>query len=78
MATAEEPFRPHYFKWVIIKNRHYSRLRDESGYHGFDDIDQVDADARNVKTGIMGLGARRMDIMEIEDADYKTFKDTIR
>ena len=79
MATAaEENFRPHYFKWVIIKNRHYNKLREEPGYRKFADIEQVEADARNVKTGIMGLGARRMDIIEIEDCDYKTFSATIR
>ena len=26
----------------------------------------------------MGLGARRMDIMEIEDADFKAFSETIK
>ena len=35
-------FRPDHFKWVIIKNRHYNVLRDTPGYHGFQDIDQVE------------------------------------
>ena len=69
----QEYFRPHYFKWVIVKNRHYNRMRKEPGYHAFQDIDQVEADARNIKTGIMGLGARRMDIIEIEDANFNDF-----
>ena len=48
-------------------------MRKEPGYHAFQDIDQVEADARNIKTGIMGLGARRMDIIEIEDANFNDF-----
>ena len=43
MATnGEENFRPHYFKWVIIKNRHYNKLREEPGYRKFADIEQVE------------------------------------
>ena len=75
---AETHFRPNHYKWVIIKNRRYDALRrDHEGYGGFQDIDQVEDDARNVRKGIMGLGARRMDIVEIEDSDFKAFSQTI-
>ena len=40
------------------------------GYKGFADIPQVDADANNVKNGVLGLGARRADIIEIENASF--------
>ena len=71
-------FRPNHFKWLIVKNRHYNDLRTEmEGYHGFQDIDQVEADARNVRNGIIGLGARRIDILEIGDANFKDFHDVI-
>ena len=66
-------FRPSHYKWVIIKNRHYDVLRETDGYQGFQDIDQVEQDAINVRNGIMGLGARRLDIVEIEDASFKDF-----
>ena len=70
-------YRPNKYKWLIIKNRHYNDLRSSmEGYHGFQDIDQVENDARNVRNGIIGLGARRMDIIEIGDASFKDFQDT--
>ena len=77
MVDNNNLFRPHHYKWVIIKNRHYHVLRETDGYHNFQDIDQVEQDAINVRNGIMGLGARRMDILEIEDADFKAFSETI-
>lgn len=57
-------------KWVIVKNRNYEKLRVMDGYKGFADIPQVDADATNVKNGVLGLGARRADIIEIENASF--------
>lgn len=57
-------------KWVIVKNRNYEKLREMDGYKGFADIPQVDADATNVKNGVLGLGARRADIIEIENASF--------
>ena len=78
MVQPPQTFKPHHFKWFIIKNRHYDFLRTFEGYEKFQDIDQVDNDARNVKNGIIGLGARQMDIQVIEDADFKTFQNLIR
>ena len=50
---AETHFRPNHYKWVIIKNRRYDALRrDHEGYGGFQDIDQVEDDARNFRAGI--------------------------
>ena len=40
------------------------------GYSSFADIPQVDADAANIKKGVLGLGARRADIIEIENATF--------
>ena len=75
----ETHFIPHKYKWVIVKNRRYDALRrDFEGYEGFQDINQVEDDARNVRAGIMGLGARLMDITEIADANFKTFSQTIK
>ena len=73
MVQAESHFKPNCYKWIIIKNRHYDVLRETEGYYGFQDIDQVEEDAVNIRNGIMGLGARRMDIVEIEDASFKDF-----
>ena len=74
MAQAPlQTFKPHHYKWIIIKNKHYEFLQTFSGYENFANIDQVDNDARNVKNGIIGLGARQLDIQVIEDADFKTF-----
>ena len=73
MVQANSYFRPSHYKWVIIKNQHYDVLRETEGYQNFQDIDQVEQDAINVRKGIMGLGARRMDIIEIEDASFKDF-----
>ena len=54
--------RPHHFKWIIIKNRQYGHMRTFEGYSNFQDIPQVDADANNVKNGIIEMGGREQDI----------------
>lgn len=67
-------FVPQRCKWVIIKNRNYDQLRLMEGYGSFADIPHVDADAANVKRGVLGLGARQSDIIEMEDADFASLK----
>ena len=49
----EAHFRPNHYKWVIITNRRYDKLRNSmDGYGKFADIDQVEDDARNFRKGI--------------------------
>ena len=48
------------------------------GFRKFADIPNVDDDATNVKNGLIELGARRSDIIEVENADFKAFKALIR
>ena len=57
MVTANLNFRPHYYKWVIVKNKRYDQLRTYEGFEKFQDIEQVDQDAMNVLEGIKGFGA---------------------
>ena len=40
------------------------------GFESFADLEHVDQDAINVKKGVIGLGARKMDIIEVENADF--------
>jgi len=65
---------PERCKWVIIKNRNYEKLRQMEGYGSFADIPHVDTDATNVKKGVLGLGARRSDIIELENASFDEIK----
>lgn len=44
----------------------------------FADLDAVDDDARNVRNGVFGLGAKRLDIQEIEDANFEDFSALIK
>lgn len=48
------------------------------GYGSFADIPHVDTDATNVKKGVLGLGARRSDIIELENASFDEIKSVIR
>ena len=41
------------------------------GFEKFADLEQVDQDAINVKRGVIGLGARKTDITEVENADFQ-------
>ena len=71
-------FRPQHFRWIIIKNRHYHNLRTYEQCGKFADLDAVDDDARNVRNGVFGLGAKRLDIQEIEDANFEDFSALIK
>lgn len=70
--------RPRFYKWIIIKNKSYNLRRKIPGYEGFSDINEVIEDAINVRKGVMGLGARPIDIIEIEDCDFKSFEQLFR
>ena len=88
MDQSQQHFRPDHYKWVIVKNRRYNLLRkkprkdtedlDTTGYEKIQDIKEVEDDAKNVRKGIIGLGARSEDITEFEDASYKNFSDQIK
>ena len=67
-------FKPHHFKWIIIKNRHYNHMRKFKGYSTFQDIPQVDNDAENVRNSIIEMGGKENDIELIEEADFNKFK----
>ena len=67
--------RPVHFKWIILKNKVYDKLREAPGCAGFADLPAVDNDAVNVKKGVIGLGAKAMDIYIIEDTNFQSLKE---
>ena len=56
-------FRPNHYKWVIITNRRYDVRRKDIGFESFVDLDEVLNDARNVRMGVIALGAKDRDII---------------
>ena len=48
--------------------------RLDIGYELFVDLDEVLNDARNVRMGVIALGANDRDIIEIEDCDFAGFE----
>ena len=56
-------FRPNHYKWVIITNRRYDVRRKDNGYDSFVDLDEVLNDAKNVRMGVIALGAKHRDII---------------
>ena len=59
--------------WVIVKNRRYDELRAWPGFEGFQDINQVEDDAKNVKAGFRELGANVTEILIFSDSDFDEF-----
>ena len=53
-------------------------MRTYEGFEKFADLEAVDDDAINVRNGVFGLGARQMDIITFEDANFVTQKQMIR
>ena len=49
-------------------------MRTYEGFEKFADLEAVDDDAINVRNGVFGLGARQMDIITFEDANFVTQK----
>ena len=68
-------FQPDRFIWVIVTNSDYSERRKDQGFEDFIDLPEVNNDAQNVRNGIMGLGARKADIIERKNIDFKGFSD---
>ena len=68
-------FQPDRFIWVIVTNSDYSERRKDQGFEDFIDLPEVNNDAQNVRKGIMGLGARKADIIERKNIDFKGFSD---
>ena len=62
---------------MIITNSDYSERRKDEGFENFIDLPEVTADRENVKKGIMGLGAKQADIIELSNVDFKMFSDLI-
>ena len=58
----ESNIRPSHFRWIIIKNKSYDHMRTYERYGSFKDLPQVDADAENVKNGIIEMGGKEEDI----------------
>ena len=63
-------FIPDHHKWIIITNRFYDQLRKVPNWETNHDLDAVEDDARNVREGILGLGARAIDIIELKDVKF--------
>ena len=53
-------------------------MRTYEGFAKFADLEAVDDDARNVRNGVFGLGAKTLDIKEIEDANFTDFSSIIK
>ena len=73
-----EVFIPDRFFWVIIKNKHYDKLRQLPGWEKFKDIPYVDDDAIRAMKGFKELGAIETDIIVKEDATRKEFKQIMK
>ena len=72
-------FKPDHFFWFIITNQKYNVLRAVPGCEGHADLDAVKEDAKNVTVGILGLGARKRDIVKYKNCTFdelvRLFKD---
>ena len=74
MVQAREPddFVAQRNHWIIIKNKNYDRLReDTNGWQNFQDIVYSDDDAENVKRGYESLGAEMADIQILENLSFE-------
>ena len=60
-------FEPTKFKWIIVVNKKYDKLRLIEGYGGYQDIAEVKLDKKNVRKGLEAIGARQTDIVIVED-----------
>ena len=68
-------FKPMKSIWVIVTNSNYEDRRKDEGFEDFIDLPEVKKDAQNVRKGILQLGARKTDIIERENIDFKGFSD---
>ena len=59
-------FIPDHHKWIIITNRFYDQLRKVPNWETNHDLDAVEDDARNVREGILGLGARAIRVLTVK------------
>ena len=66
---------PRAFLWIIIHNSDYEERRKIPGNEGFQDLPEADKDALAVRKGIMKLGARPKDIIDMPDASYDDLKE---
>ena len=71
-------FRPTRYIWVVVANERYEVKRSMPGFEGFADIPEVRQDMENIKKGVMGLGARMLDIESFQDANFQTLKELQR
>ena len=55
------------FIWIIVVNKKYDKLRLIEGYSGYQDIDEVEDDKKNVRKGLEDIGAHLTDIVTVED-----------
>ncbi len=69
-----KPFRPTKWKWIIINNRFYDKLRQVGPFSKFADIDQADQDAQNVRNHIIALGANPADIVMMSNVSFNDLK----
>ena len=72
LATSDN-FVPQKFIWVLVLNKNYDLLREQSGYESFHDLTHVDNDAKNTKAGFKYLGAETSDMLVLEDLDVPGF-----
>ena len=56
-----------------MTNQQYEERRKENGFEGYCDLPEVINDAKNVREGIKGLGAKNADIIEMHDIDFQDF-----
>ena len=66
-------FVPQKFIWVLVLNKNYDLLRQQTGYESFHDLTHVENDAKNTKAGFKQLGANNIDMLVFEDLDEPGF-----
>ena len=72
-GTTKQHFVPQKFIWVLVLNKNYDLLRQQSGYESFHDLTHVENDAKNTKAGFKQLGAKDRDMLVFEDLDVAGF-----
>ena len=73
MPTIKQ-FRPTKWKWVLIGNRFYDKLRQVGPFSKFADIDQADEDVQNFRNYIIALGANPADIVVMSNVSFNDLK----
>ena len=61
-----------------MANEQYNVLRTIDGFNGYQDIPEVVEDSNNIRQGVLSLGARETDIIQVKDADYSRLRQIMK